>query len=126
VNREPGAGCRQLLDELLDGVGIPSQNVRGYDSEASGHLAVARAVASGSADVGLALQAAADVYDLDFIPLTQVRFDLVVPRAVLDHPGVSALMDALQTRALREEMAALPGYEVGEMGKVAADIPSAA
>lgn len=126
VNREPGAGTRQLLDELLDREGIPVERVQGYDRELPGHLAVARAVFTGGADVGLALRAAAEVYGLDFIPQAQVRFDLVIPRAVLDHPAVSLLLEVLQSRALKREIEALPGYEVRDMGAVIADIPTAA
>lgn len=126
VNREPGAGTRQLLDELLGREGIPVERVQGYDRELPGHLAVARAVSTGAADVGLALRAAAEVYGLDFIPLAHVRFDLVVPRAVLGHPAVSLLLEVLQSRALRREIEALPGYEVRDMGAVIADIPAAA
>jgi molybdate-binding protein len=81
---------------------------------------------TGAADVGLALRAAAEVGGLDFVPLSQVHFDLVVPRSALQHPTVSALLDLLQGRALREELSTLPGYEVSRLGSVIADIPLAA
>jgi molybdate-binding protein len=126
VNREPGAGCRQFLDELLSQEGIPKGSVPGYSREVPGHLAVARAVSTNAADVGIALRAAAEVYGLAFVPLAHVRFDLVIPRTVLGHPAVSMLLELLQGRALREELAALPGYEVTQTGEVAADIPAAA
>lgn len=126
VNRGPGAGCRQLLDDLLDREGIPTQAVQGYGHEVSGHLDVARAVSSGAADVGPALRAAAEVYGLSFVPLSQVRFDLVIPRWVLDHPAVAELLEVLQSGLLRAEVGALPGYEVAQMGTLMADIPSAA
>lgn len=126
VNRQPGAGCRQLLDDLLRQQGIPETRVQGYSDEVTSHLAVARAVAGGIAEVGLALRAAGEVYGLDFIPLVQVRFDLIIPRGMLAHPTVLVLLHLLQGRALREEIAALPGYEVSQMGAVMADIPVAA
>jgi molybdate-binding protein len=122
VNRERGAGARQLLDDLLEQDGIPRERIQGCGREVGSHLSVARAVASGTADVGLALRAAADVYGLDFVPLAHARFDLVIPRAVLGHPAVSVLLELLQGRALREELAALPGYEVSQMGTVVMDV----
>jgi putative molybdopterin biosynthesis protein len=126
VNRELGSGCRVTLDELLQSEGIPIESVPGYRDEVTSHLSVARAVMTGAADVGVALRAAAEVCDLDFVPLSQVHFDLVVPRSVLHHPAVSALLDLLQDRALREELSTLPGYEVSRLGSVIADIPVAA
>jgi hypothetical protein len=39
---------------------------------------------------------------------------------------VSLLLEVLQSRALRQEVQALPGYEVLEMGRVVADIPAVA
>jgi molybdate-binding protein/DNA-binding XRE family transcriptional regulator len=126
VNRELGAGCRVTLDELLQREGISPAAIPGYATEVTSHLAVARVVLANSADVGLALQAAAEVCGLSFVPLSQVRFDLVVPRTVLQHLAVAALLDLLQTSALREEIATLPGYEVSRMGSIIADIPPAA
>ncbi len=126
VNRESGSGCRVTLDELLQSEGLPTESVSGYKDEVTSHLSVARAVMTGAADVGLALRAAAEVGGLDFVPLSQVHFDLVLPRSALQHPTVSALLDLLQGRALREELSTLPGYEVSRLGSVIADIPLAA
>jgi molybdate-binding protein/DNA-binding XRE family transcriptional regulator len=126
VNRARGAGTRQLLDELLEREGISHEQVRGYNREVESHLSVARSVASGLADVGVALRAAADVYGLGFIPIDEVRFDLVIPEPVFDHPAVVRMLDLLQSRSLREEVGSLPGYEVRQMGTVVARFPSAA
>jgi molybdate-binding protein len=79
-------------------------------------------VASGGADAGIAIEAAADVYGLDFIPLAEVRFDFVIPADHLEHPAVALLLDALQTRALRDELRALPGYDVDEIGSIREEI----
>src|SRR5262249_28975393 len=78
--REEGAGSRVLLDLALARAGIPAGAVRGYDCLASGHLAVAEAVRAGLADVGVGVRAAAIADGLDFIPLGEERYDLVVPR----------------------------------------------
>jgi len=83
VNRQRGAGTRVLLDYQLKKLDIPASRVQGYAQEEFTHLAVATAVASGRADIGLGFPAAASALDLDFIPLFQERFDLVIPTRFL-------------------------------------------
>jgi molybdate-binding protein len=126
VNREPGAGSRALLDGLLAAAGVSGQAVAGYDRTAASHFEVAAAVASGGADAGIALAAAALTYGLDFVPLAEVRFDLVIPADHLAHPAIGLLLEALQTRALRDELGALPGYDVSEMGAIRAEYAATA
>jgi putative molybdopterin biosynthesis protein len=122
VNRGPGSGARQLLDRLLTRAGLEAGALEGYHDEVGGHLAVARAVAGGRCDAGITLRAAARAFSLDFVPLAQVRFDLVVPTWAQDHPPVGLLLDLLQGRELREAVGSVPGYEVGEMGSVVAEL----
>ena len=126
INREPGAGCRELLDSLLAREGIEPAALAGYDRIASGHLAVARMVAIGGADAGIALRAAAQVLGLGFVPLTSVRFDLAVPRDLLATAPVARVMEILQSRDFRREIDAIAGYEVSEMGRVVAEVAPAA
>ncbi|MGH2457641.1 MAG: substrate-binding domain-containing protein [Chloroflexota bacterium] len=126
INREPGAGSRALLDDLLARAGVPPAAVTGYDNTAGSHLAVARAVASGNADVGIGLEAVARAYGLDFIPVETVRFDLIIPRDQLEQPTVRSLLDHLQGRALRADLRGLPGYDVDRLGTIIADFPAAA
>jgi molybdate-binding protein/DNA-binding XRE family transcriptional regulator len=126
VNREPGSGSRSLLDQMLIGAGVPPSAVRGYDRQAASHFDVACAVFSGGADAGIGLAAAADAYGLDFVPLAEARFDVAVPADHLAHPAVTLFLESLQTRALRDELRLLPGYDVDQMGTIRAEIPAAA
>ena len=116
ANREPGSGSRALLDAELAALGIAGATLPGYDTALPGHLAVAEVVALGLADVGVAVRAAANALGLDFLPLRQERYDLVIPNVHLDHPGVLALLEALKRRSLRTQIEALGGYDVAEMG----------
>jgi molybdate-binding protein/DNA-binding XRE family transcriptional regulator len=125
INREPGSGCREFLDAALRRAGVPVEAVSGYEEQAQGHLAVARSVASGGADCGIALRAAAEACGMDFVPLTVVRFDLAAPLDLLTHPAVETALDLLQSRRLRQEVGALPGYDVSRMGSVLAELPAA-
>lgn len=126
VNREPGAGSRTLLDDLLAAAGVSRDAVNGYERTVATHFEVACAVASGGADTGIALVAAAEAYGLDFVPLAEVRFDFILPADHLAHPAVALLLEALQSRALRDELHALPGYDVREMGAIRAEFAAAA
>ena len=59
INRQRGAGTRVLLDYRLKGAGIDPRAIQGYDRQEFTHLTVAAAVASGAADCGLGILAAA-------------------------------------------------------------------
>ncbi len=120
ANREPGSGSRALLDAELDRLHLPGSTIAGYETGLPGHLAVAEAVALGLADVGIAIRAAANALGLDFIPLEEERYDLVVPNVHLDHPGVQALLEALKRRGLRTQIEALGGYDLHDMGSLRA------
>jgi molybdate-binding protein len=120
VNREAGSGSRALLDRLLAQSGVPASKVRGYDRVALGHLAAAHAVFTGSADVCLATRSAARAFALDFVPLERERYDLIVRREMLRHPGVSVFLDVLQRASLRRLLEHHAGYDVAATGSVLA------
>lgn len=118
VNRQRGAGTRVLLDYELQKLGLVPDEIRGYAQEEYTHLAVAAAVASGRADCGLAVTAAARALDLDFVPLFHERYDLVIPLQHLQGGLLDPLFDLMQDADFRQAVAALPGYSVAEMGKI--------
>ena len=119
VNREQGAGARLLLDHVLSRHRIPSQTVRGYGTIASSQIGLGRCISEGKADVGIGAQAVAQLYDFDFIPLQEERYDLVIPTAyVHSHPGMKIFLDTLVTRRFQQEIEALGGYDAKESGKV--------
>jgi molybdate-binding protein len=118
VNREPGAGARALLDRLLAEARIPPEALPGYDQVAPGHAAVGQAVALGAADAGVAVASVARAFDLDFVPLSEERFDLVGPLAFFDTPSGRRIVDVLGGRTFRRELAALDGYDPRDAGAV--------
>ncbi|MGE5223748.1 MAG: substrate-binding domain-containing protein, partial [Omnitrophica WOR_2 bacterium] len=121
VNRQRGAGTRVLLDYHLSLLNINVDSIQGYHQEEYTHMAVAADVSSGKADCGLGIAAAAKALDLDFIPLFQERYDLVVPRQFAESPLLAPLFDLLQNPVFRQAVAALPGYDVSSMGTVVAE-----
>ena len=118
VNRQRGSGTRVLLDYKLAGMSLDAEGISGYDREEYSHLAVAAAVASGSADTGLGILSAARALDLDFLPLLTERYDLVVPREHFDSELLQPLINLLQDSEFRREVESLGGYETGDMGKI--------
>jgi molybdate-binding protein/DNA-binding XRE family transcriptional regulator len=119
INREQGAGARLLLDHLLVKSGISSWAVRGYEALCSSQLGLGRAIVEGKADVGIGAKAVGHFYDLDFIPLQEERYDLVIPTKYFHaHPGMKMFLDTLVTRGFRQEIEALGGYDTKEIGKI--------
>lgn len=117
VNRQRGAGTRVLLDYELQQAGIDAETVQGYEREEYTHLAVAAAVASGTADAGPGIRAAARALELDFVPLAHERYDLALPRAHYEAPLLQPLLALLHDEKFRQSVADLPGYDVSEMGQ---------
>ena len=116
INREPGAGCRHLLDSFLHSLGIAGKNVNGYDRIALGHLPVARQVRSGDADCCISTRAAARVFGLDFIPLATKRYDLVVRNNHLKLPQIEILFESLGRVAIRRKLEGFAGYDMRAAG----------
>jgi putative molybdopterin biosynthesis protein len=118
VNRQRGAGTRVLLDYQLSQLGIERAQVRGYDREEYTHLAVAAAVASGVADAGLGIRAAARALKLDFVPLAHERYDLVIPKLHYGGELLRPLLELLYDDSFRTAVSRLPGYDIGPMGQL--------
>ena len=119
INREKGSGSRLLLDYLLSRHRIPREIVRGYGTTAFSQIVLGRTIAEGKADVGIGAQAVAQLYDLDFIPLQEERYDFVIPTKYLhSHPSMNMFLDTLVTRGFRREIEALGGYDTKDIGKI--------
>jgi putative molybdopterin biosynthesis protein len=120
INRQRGAGTRVLLDFKLKELGINPQRIKGYEQVGYTHLAVAAVVASGVADVGLGIMAAAKALNLDFVPLLWERYDLVIPQPYYESPLLKPLLDILHQPSFRAEVEALGGYDTAQMGQIVA------
>ena len=118
VNRQAGSGTRILLDYELQRQGIDPAAIAGYRSEEYTHMSVAMAVKSGRADVGLGIMAAAKALDLDFIPVSRERYDLVIPVDLLKDERILLLLDIIRSRKFIDQALGLGGYEVEETGKL--------
>ncbi|MGZ9226413.1 MAG: molybdopterin biosynthesis protein, partial [Anaerolineales bacterium] len=118
VNRQRGAGTRVLLDYHLSTMKIEPEHIVGYSQEEYTHLGVAAAIASGRADCGLGIAAAAQALDLEFLALFQERYDLVIPKMFAEDDLLAPLFGLLADSRFREAVAQLPGYDVSVMGTI--------
>jgi putative molybdopterin biosynthesis protein len=120
INRQNGAGTRILLDFRLKALGIDPAAINGYTDEEFTHMAVAVAVLSGTADVGLGIQAAAKALSLEFIPVVTEQYDLVIPGEFFDDAGIRVLLETIRSDRFKQRVQALGGYNTEMTGKILA------
>jgi putative molybdopterin biosynthesis protein len=119
INRQRGAGTRLLTDMHLKKLVINPDQINGYDREEFTHMNVASAVASNNADTGMAIRAAALALDLDFIPVAQERYDLILPKSYLNDPKVIALLETIRkNNDFRQTVESLGGYDLRDCGNL--------
>ena len=116
VNRQRGTGTRVLLDFKLRELDIPPESISGYEREEYTHLAVAAAVQGGRADVGLGILPAARSMGLEFIPLFEEQYDLVIPAEFYESKLLAPMLHLIRSPEFQAEVNALGGYNVSEMG----------
>ena len=112
VNRQPGSGTRMLIDHLMHEHSINAADLRGYQGlTEETHVAVALCVASGLADAGVGVEAAALEFGLHFAPLVEESYFLACLKDNLEHPAVIRLCASLAGAGWREILSNLPGYQ---------------
>ncbi|HEX3397278.1 MAG TPA: substrate-binding domain-containing protein [Steroidobacteraceae bacterium] len=112
VNRQTGSGTRMLIDHLLHEHSINPGDLPGYHGlTEETHVAVALCVASGLADAGVGVEAAALEFGLHFAPLVEENYFLACLKVNLGHAAVQRLCAALAGTGWKEILADLPGYQ---------------
>jgi putative molybdopterin biosynthesis protein len=118
VNRQKGSGTRVLCDYLCRAAGIDAGSIYGYTREEYTHTAVAALIAADSADAGLGIYSAARLYRLDFLPICDEQYDLLIPDYAWDTPMIRCLLETLQSDAFRMRLEQLGGYTLDKPGTV--------
>ena len=106
-----------LLDYQLSQLGISPEEIAEYNREVYTHMAVASAVATGVADAGLGILAAAKALGLDFVPIAEERYDLAIPEDLLSASGVGLALETMTAQGFRARVQALGGYDTRDTGK---------
>ncbi len=115
VNRNAGSGTRLWFDSELHKLKIPAEKIKGYDRVVATHTEAASLIKNNKADAAIGLQAAAHQHGLDFIPLFEERYDLVLPRE--QEKSISPFLDYIQTADFRHALGALTGYNTAHSGE---------
>ncbi|PEZ05970.1 hypothetical protein CN326_12225 [Bacillus sp. AFS018417] len=118
VNRERGSGIRVLVDEQLRINGVSKKSIVGYDWEESNHIGVASQVANGKADVGIGAEKVAQIVNIDFVPLIQERYDLVILKTEENTALIETVKEVLQSPEFQNELRAIGGYDISKTGKI--------
>jgi len=118
VNRQKGAGTRILTDYLCAREGLQTDAIYGYDREELTHTSVAAQIVSGSADAGMGIYSAAQLYGLDFIPICNEEYDLLIPDHAWDTIQVQQMIATLKSPAFREKLLSMGGYTVEGAGEL--------
>jgi putative molybdopterin biosynthesis protein len=118
VNRQPGSGTRVLLDYELKRLQLDPEKIRGYEREEFTHMSVGVAIASGLADVGLGVRSAANALGLDFIPVGNEQYDLVVLRSFFESEKGEKLLEVLRSEGFKQAVNALGGYDTARAGEI--------
>jgi len=118
INRQKGAGTRLLTDKIVRDSGLEPEQIAGYNHEEYTHMNVAAAVLSGSVDVGMGIRAAALALELDFVPIAEERYDLIVPTLFLDDARIKAALELMSNDTFRSRIEDLGGYNLRDCGSV--------
>jgi molybdate-binding protein len=112
--RPPGTGSRLLLERLMLAAGCVPRPELGEPAES--HLAVAAAVATGAADVGLAVRAVAESAGLDWVPVISEPFELALEPAA--KRAAESLLATLAESSVQAQLASMPGYDLSRSGEL--------
>lgn len=111
INRNPRSGTRELFDHLLSEAKVDGGQIRGYENHEYTHSAVAAHVATGMADVGFGVQAAAAKFDLAFVPIVEDTYLWAYRKDAARDPDVMAFIETLKSKSFQSAVNELPGYQ---------------
>lgn len=118
VNRQKNSGTRALLNALLQSQDIDTARISGYDQAEFTHSAVAALVASGAADVGFGVEAAAVQFKLKFIPLASEVYYFAFETNDQDNPAIQHLISTIASSEFRTQTNQLTGYNTRHSGQL--------
>ena len=123
LNRRVGSSARILMDVQLKRLGIPAAKVKGYDKIMKSHLTMAQAIANGEADLAIGTERVSKQMEgLEFIPLLEERFDLVIRKEAMETQEMQKLLGILRSPAFRSEVAAFSGNDYRDLGKIIMEV----
>ena len=123
LNRRPGSSARILLDGQLHRMDLDPRQIKGYEREMKSHLTMAAAIADGEADLAIGTERISrQIEGLDFIPLLEERYDLIMRRETMETPAAEVILKILRSAAFKKEIRHLTGNDYRDMGKIIAEV----
>jgi putative molybdopterin biosynthesis protein len=123
LNRRVGSSARILMDTQLKRLGIQALKVKGYNKIMKSHLTMAAAVAAGEADLAIGTERISrQIENLDFIPLLEERYDIVIKEQMFETEAIKKLMEILQLPAFKKEIGNFSGNDYRDLGKLIARV----
>lgn len=117
-SRQPEAGSELILANLLAAEGVKKSDLKIVKTIERTETDLAMAISSNRADIGLGIEAVARQFGLDFHPLVEERFDLLVWRKVYFDPPFQKLIRFCASAAFRVRVQELGGYDISDLGAV--------
>ncbi|MFO7568250.1 MAG: helix-turn-helix transcriptional regulator [Smithellaceae bacterium] len=118
VNRQKGSGIRLIIDQELEKLGTDETSIAGYENEVYTHFEVGLSIVSGEANVGIASAAIASLMDLQFLPLSQERFDMILDKDTFFQPPVQAFIETIQSDAFKKRVEKIGHYNFKDSGRI--------
>lgn len=118
INRQRSAGTRILFDYYLKKYGISPDEIVGYKDEEYSHVNLALKIKKNMADVGMGIKAAAKMFDLDFIPVANERYDLLINKNFLNDWRFDLIVEIIKSKEFKEAAQNLGGYDMSLSGQV--------
>jgi len=118
VNRSLSTGTRLLFDRELKKAGLAGDRLTGYDNEVNRHMDVGLEILAGRANAGPGIRPVASLLGLDFIPIRQERYDLLVTRERFFDQGIQYFLSLLHENEFLQAAKALDGYDISISGKM--------
>ena len=123
LNRRAGSSARILLDGQLMRMDLDPRQIKGYEREMKSHLTMAAAIADGEADLAIGTERISrQIEGLDFIPLLEERYDLVLRREALETPAGEEILEILRSAAFKKEISHFTGNNYRDLGKIIAEV----
>ncbi|WP_370264503.1 substrate-binding domain-containing protein [Limnobacter sp.] len=118
VNRNSSSSTHHQLNALITQACLNPDDLPGYYHEENSHLAVACTIAAGHGDLGLGIRAAAMQYGLQFRPVSQDQYFLVLHTSDLAYPAMQVLLPWLSSNSVKDAVEQTPGYQASRLGQV--------
>jgi len=118
INRNQGSGTRVLFDFLIGEAKIAPDHIKGYAREVGSHIEAGLRVLGGDGDCALGIRYIANILGLDFIPLFNERFDMVIPEDHFHSVQVKSFLSFFEQQRLVNSISDFTGYDVSNTGGI--------